>query len=261
MSFEATALVSHLNYKDIPELETLGFKQSHKLVLFTMANYADRENMELYPSYATLAKDVCAKGERNVITTVSTLVKLGLITKTKRAGVNGNSSNVYKITIIQFLEKHGYMITPNEKGFLTATKIPSHSPDKSRGANFAPPASPDKSRGANFAPPLMQTLHPPYANFAPDPINDPIKQTKDIYICDFDFKKDKTSLKYKGDLIKAFDEFRTYKFHSDKKRYSIEELSKKWGNWLERSKCVELKPDNTKTNEWLAEQNIYAIID
>lgn len=148
MSFEAMAMVSHLNYNDIPELKTLQFKQSHKLILYSMANYADN-NFQLFPSYDTLAQDSCSC-RRTCIQSVKYLIELGLISKTIRPGLNGNNSNIYRLSIVEFLKKNGYFIQANERGFMQAIK-----------------STAQQNQG-------VQNLHPPSAESAPDPITDPI---------------------------------------------------------------------------------------
>ena len=79
-----------------------GLTQGQKLVLMAIADHADDDGV-CYPGIATLA-DKCECSERKIIYTIGELVKMGLLSKTRRtfkgAGSGrGSTSNCYSLAV------------------------------------------------------------------------------------------------------------------------------------------------------------------
>lgn len=164
MSFQATNLVCHLKKSTIEELNNKNFTSGVKCLLLIMANYCD-QNFQFYPSRRTLADEVgCSL--KSIDNYNNYLMEIGLIKKVNRKCHNkGNNSNLYELTIGQFLTKHGYQLTMNDKGFISATKKNSESPPTKPNVNNN--ATHEKSNDLD----RVTVTH--------DPITDPITEPKD----------------------------------------------------------------------------------
>ncbi|EHA4143517.1 helix-turn-helix domain-containing protein [Salmonella enterica] len=117
-----------------------------KLVLIKLADNAN-DNGECWPSYQHIA-DHCECSKSAVKEHISALIKLGLMTKENRVGVNngkGNTSNVYRL-------------------HLTSTPVPPEStppvPPKSTGGSpkSTPPVPPAGTRTSHSFEPVKEPL-------------------------------------------------------------------------------------------------------
>jgi hypothetical protein len=70
-----------------------------KFVLLVLANYADPKGVA-WPSLKVLEQDTGIK-RSTLITSITTLVKLGLITKAKRYRGNLKTSNIYQLEMAE----------------------------------------------------------------------------------------------------------------------------------------------------------------
>ncbi|EPR9203084.1 helix-turn-helix domain-containing protein, partial [Salmonella enterica subsp. enterica serovar Mbandaka] len=123
-----------------------------KLVLIKLADNAN-DNGECWPSYQHIA-DHCECSKSAVKEHISALIKLGLMTKENRVGVNngkGNTSNVYRL-------------------HLTSTPVPPES---------TPPVPPKSTGGSPKSTPVPPESTPPVPPAAPrtyhsfEPVNEP----------------------------------------------------------------------------------------
>jgi biotin operon repressor len=130
-----------------------------KLVLLKLADNASDQG-ECWPSYQYIA-DQCEISKRAVQLHIKALEKTGVLTKTIRKGLKGNSSNVY---ILNF---HLLVAINDGKTFL----LPS-APDSPPSESSAPPSESDALGGGE--PDAPRTSH------SLEPINEPVSEPIDL---------------------------------------------------------------------------------
>jgi hypothetical protein len=150
MSFQAMTIALSI---DLPATQ--------KSLLLCLANYVNEQN-KFWPSYNTLAKDsgMC---RRTVITHMNNFVEKGIVDKKIQVCDKGNTSNLYTFKGVQYLKKSGYTISLTDTGYIAITKPQTN-----------------KLEGCKSITPLVQDDHPPSDPVAPNTINEPIKETKDL---------------------------------------------------------------------------------
>jgi len=130
-----------------------------KLVLLKLADNAS-DHGECWPSYQYIA-DQCEISKRAVQLHIKALEKTGVLTKTIRKGLKGNSSNVY---ILNF---HLLVAINSGKTFL----LPS-APDSPPSESSAPPSESDALGGGE--PDAPRTSH------SLEPANEPVSEPLDL---------------------------------------------------------------------------------
>ena len=120
---------------------------ARKLVLIKLADNAN-EKGECWPSYQHIA-DQCEMSRRSVMRHISELESQGFLTSFHRKGVNGNSSNVYKLHIAS--------------GSVAAIE-PSD--------NLSPPSDTDSPDSDTMSPPPSDTVSP-RTSHSLEPVNEP----------------------------------------------------------------------------------------
>jgi len=131
-----------------------------KLVLLKLADNASDQG-ECWPSYNYIA-DQCEISRRSVMGHLNALIKEGVISKTIRKGVKGNSSNVYMLNF------HLLIPVKNEKDVIVAYLLPSAGDSLGGGAGDSPPSAGNSQEGgAADSPPsagdslgVVQEIHP-----------------------------------------------------------------------------------------------------
>ena len=151
MSFQAMALAVKIK-TDSP---------TDKLVLMMLANYAS-EDLQSYPSYATLARE-CCMSDRAVIVAMGRLRKQGLVTWIKRKKYSDDESRELTSNLYT-LHLSGKPTTHKKKKAENA--MPTGGSDKKSSE------SPVNTSTAYPAPPPVNNLHNPYAESAQNTITD-----------------------------------------------------------------------------------------
>jgi len=146
-----------------------------KLVLLKLADNASDQG-ECWPSYHYIAEQ-CEISKRAVQLHIKFLEKTGVLTKTVRKGVKGNSSNVYKLNF--------HLLKPiyNEEGDIIGYLLPSE-PDASPSEPDASPSEPDASPSEPDAPPSesdalggVNQMHPEPVTL--EPVNESVSESLD----------------------------------------------------------------------------------
>ncbi|EAP3274577.1 helix-turn-helix domain-containing protein [Salmonella enterica] len=136
-----------------------------KLVLIKLADNAN-DNGECWPSYQHIA-DHCECSKSAVKEHISALIKLGLMTKENRVGVNngkGNTSNVYRL-------------------HLTGTPVP---PESTGGSPKSTPVPPESTGGSPKSTPVPPESTPPVppagtrTSHSFEPVKEPLDNKKKL---------------------------------------------------------------------------------
>jgi len=116
---------------------------TRKLILLKLADNANDQGY-CWPSYNHIA-EMCEIDKRTAMRHIKVLIELGYLDKKLRPGKNGNTSNMYHLKLVE-----------------------------SRGDKLPPPSVTGDT-------PLVTEDHPPSDRVSPESVNEPVKETKDIY--------------------------------------------------------------------------------
>lgn len=125
-----------------------------KLVLIKLADNANEETGECWPSFSRIAED-CEMSRRSVINHIKTLEAHGFLKIERRPGPKGNSSNRYWLTV-----KYGKLESLEAEGG-AGDSPPSAGDSPGGGAGDSPPsAAPAPGGGAGAAPRTCHSFEP-----------------------------------------------------------------------------------------------------
>ncbi|ECW3605043.1 helix-turn-helix domain-containing protein [Salmonella enterica] len=202
-----------------------------KLVLIKLADNAN-DNGECWPSYQHIA-DHCECSKSAVKEHISALIKLGLMTKENRVGVNngkGNTSNVYRL-------------------HLTSTPVPPEStppvPPKSTGGSpeSTPPVPPKSTGGSPKSTPVPPESTPPVppagtrTSHSFEPVKEPLERKKKPSSMPEGFSPSASHQKMAEEFgISLQDEFDKFTDHHLSKGSKFIDWSRALNTWLRNAR-------------------------
>ncbi|EME1735308.1 UNVERIFIED_ASMBLY: helix-turn-helix domain-containing protein [Cronobacter sakazakii] len=194
-----------------------------KLVLIKLADNAN-DNGECWPSYQHIA-DHCECSKSAVKEHISALIKLGLMTKENRLGVNngkGNTSNVYRL-------------------HLTSTPVPSES---------TPPVPPKTSGGSSESTPVSSESTPVSSESTPpvppagtrtshsfEPVKEPLESKKKSTVMPEGFSPSEAHQKMANEYgISLQEEFEKFTDHHLSKGSKFIDWNRALNTWLRNAR-------------------------
>ncbi|ECK2272848.1 helix-turn-helix domain-containing protein [Salmonella enterica subsp. enterica serovar Muenster] len=197
-----------------------------KLVLIKLADNAN-DNGECWPSYQHIA-DHCECSKSAVKEHISALIKLGLMTKENRVGVNngkGNTSNVYRL-------------------HLTSTPVPPES---------TPPVPPESTGGAPKSTPVPPESTPPVppagtrTSHSFEPVKEPLDNKKKLSSMPEGFSPSASHQKMAEEYgISLQEEFDKFTDHHISKGSKFIDWNRALNTWLRNAKGFQKsRPSNS----------------
>ncbi|KAB0849128.1 helix-turn-helix domain-containing protein [Cronobacter sakazakii] len=187
-----------------------------KLVLIKLADNAN-DNGECWPSYQHIA-DHCECSKSAVKEHISALIKLGLMTKENRLGVNngkGNTSNVYRL-------------------HLTSTPVSSES---------TPPVPPKTSGGSSESTPVSSESTPPVppagtrTSHSFEPVKEPLESKKKSTVMPEGFSPSEAHQKMANEYgISLQEEFEKFTDHHLSKGSKFIDWNRALNTWLRNAR-------------------------
>ncbi|EAB1584195.1 helix-turn-helix domain-containing protein [Salmonella enterica subsp. enterica serovar Newport] len=197
-----------------------------KLVLIKLADNAN-DNGECWPSYQHIA-DHCECSKSAVKEHISALIKLGLMTKENRVGVNngkGNTSNVYRL-------------------HLTSTPVPPES---------TPPVPPESTGGSPKSTPVPPESTPPVppagtrTSHSFEPVKEPLDNKKKLSSMPEGFSPSASHQKMAEEYgISLQEEFDKFTDHHISKGSKFIDWNRALNTWLRNAKGFQKsRPSNS----------------
>ncbi|EJZ3392110.1 helix-turn-helix domain-containing protein [Salmonella enterica] len=197
-----------------------------KLVLIKLADNAN-DNGECWPSYQHIA-DHCECSKSAVKEHISALIKLGLMTKENRVGVNngkGNTSNVYRL-------------------HLTSTPVPPES---------IPPVPPESTGGSPKSTPVPPESTPPVppagtrTSHSFEPVKEPLDNKKKLSSMPEGFSPSASHQKMAEEYgISLQEEFDKFTDHHISKGSKFIDWNRALNTWLRNAKGFQKsRPSNS----------------
>ncbi|EBD6548980.1 helix-turn-helix domain-containing protein [Salmonella enterica] len=197
-----------------------------KLVLIKLADNAN-DNGECWPSYQHIA-DHCECSKSAVKEHISALIKLGLMTKENRVGVNngkGNTSNVYRL-------------------HLTSTRVPPES---------TPPVPPKSTGGSPKSTPVPPESTPPVppagtrTSHSFEPVKEPLDNKKKLSSMPEGFSPSASHQKMAEEYgISLQEEFDKFTDHHISKGSKFIDWNRALNTWLRNAKGFQKsRPSNS----------------
>ncbi|EEG5918232.1 helix-turn-helix domain-containing protein [Salmonella enterica subsp. enterica] len=197
-----------------------------KLVLIKLADNAN-DNGECWPSYQHIA-DHCECSKSAVKEHISALIKLGLMTKENRVGVNngkGNTSNVYRL-------------------HLTSTHVPPES---------TPPVPPESTGGSPKSTPVPPESTPPVppagtrTSHSFEPVKEPLDNKKKLSSMPEGFSPSASHQKMAEEYgISLQEEFDKFTDHHISKGSKFIDWNRALNTWLRNAKGFQKsRPSNS----------------
>ncbi|EAN6867518.1 helix-turn-helix domain-containing protein [Salmonella enterica] len=197
-----------------------------KLVLIKLADNAN-DNGECWPSYQHIA-DHCECSKSAVKEHISALIKLGLMTKENRVGVNngkGNTSNVYRL-------------------HLTSTPVPPES---------TPPVTPKSTGGSPKSTPVPPESTPPVppagtrTSHSFEPVKEPLDNKKKLSSMPEGFSPSASHQKMAEEYgISLQEEFDKFTDHHISKGSKFIDWNRALNTWLRNAKGFQKsRPSNS----------------
>ncbi|ENH4879419.1 helix-turn-helix domain-containing protein [Salmonella enterica] len=197
-----------------------------KLVLIKLADNAN-DNGECWPSYQHIA-DHCECSKSAVKEHISALIKLGLMTKENRVGVNngkGNTSNVYRL-------------------HLTSTPVPPES---------TPPVPPKRTGGSPKSTPVPPESTPPVppagtrTSHSFEPVKEPLDNKKKLSSMPEGFSPSASHQKMAEEYgISLQEEFDKFTDHHISKGSKFIDWNRALNTWLRNAKGFQKsRPSNS----------------
>lgn len=197
-----------------------------KLVLIKLADNAN-DNGECWPSYQHIA-DHCECSKSAVKEHISALIKLGLMTKENRVGVNngkGNTSNVYRL-------------------HLTSTPVPPES---------TPPVPPESTGGSPKSTPVPPESTPPVppagtrTSHSFEPVKEPLDNKKKLSSMPEGFSPSASHQKMAEEYgISLQEEFDKFTDHHISKGSKFVDWNRALNTWLRNAKGFQKsRPSNS----------------
>lgn len=190
-----------------------------KLVLIKLADNAN-DNGECWPSYQHIA-DHCECSKSAVKEHISALIKLGLMTKENRLGVNngkGNASNVYRL-------------------HLTSTPVSSES---------TPPVPPKTSGGSSESTTVPSESTPPVppagtrTSHSFEPVKEPLESKKKSTVMPEGFSPSEAHQKMANEYgISLQEEFEKFTDHHLSKNSKFVDWSRALNTWLRNARSFQ----------------------
>ncbi|EJC8212628.1 helix-turn-helix domain-containing protein [Cronobacter sakazakii] len=201
-----------------------------KLVLIKLADNAN-DNGECWPSYQHIA-DHCECSKSAVKEHISALIKLGLMTKENRLGVNngkGNTSNVYRL-------------------HLTSTPVPSEStppvpPKTSGGSSESTPVSSESTPVSSESTPVSSESTPPVppagtrTSHSFEPVKEPLESKKKSTVMPEGFSPSEAHQKMANEYgISLQEEFEKFTDHHLSKGSKFIDWNRALNTWLRNAR-------------------------